>query len=418
MYKVIGKENDMFKVLDLDEGTEELLSASELVLGLGQAEIEGCQHSEHGIEVWYDGVEKYEIPIEVWAPVKKYNVKENDGRWRYEVSNFGEVRSFCRSNEPRLLTKGNNPGGYLTVCLSIDKAYTRLVHILVGSVFVYNKYNKYSINHRDECKTNNKAYNLEWMSLAENNAYGTHVQRTAVALMKHVRQYSINGELVKVFESLSSIRDELGFNITHISSCCHHDSGRRIVNGFVWRLVCDDELYSLSVDERKKLISDLKIPVSWNILKIYKCGVRQYSLSGELIKEFSSLAEAEAVTGINSDSISRCCHGSRLTAYGYIWRYVDNDELFDGSVSVDTILGIRYIRKYTLNGVFISEYSKLKDVHLEYGVRGTNVTKVCKRLTGYRTFRGYLWRYSDDDEFADRPENAKAIEEWRKAHNV
>lgn len=418
MYKVIGKENDMFKVLDLDKGTEELLSAEDLVLALGQAEIEGCQHSENGIEVWYAGVEKYEIPIEVWAPVKLVNVMQDNGIWRYEVSNLGRVRSYGRSSFPRFLSQQLNPTGYISVCLTTDRHHTGLVHKLVGDVFVYNPDKKYSINHKDECKSNNRAYNLEWMTLAENNAYGTRAERISTSRAKCVRQYAITGELVAEFESLASISDKLGFNIAHISSCCNKANNRHVVHGFVWRYATSDDLYGLSVKERKNIIFSLKRPVVRTVEKRYNCGIRQYSLAGELLNEFSSLDEASCCTGVGKSGISRCCLRAATTAGGYLWRYVENDELFSDYIDVDDVLYKRRIRKYTLDGSFVAEYFKLKDAMAELGVSGNKVANVCKRLVGNKTYRGFLWRYSDDDEFADRPENAKAIKEWRETHNV
>ena len=53
-----------------------------------------------------------------------------------------------------------------------------------------------------------------------------------------------------------------------------------------------------------------------------KC-VRQYSLDGEFIKEWPSLAEIERQLGFAKPNISACCknkYGAQ-TRYGYIWRF-------------------------------------------------------------------------------------------------
>ena len=49
--------------------------------------------------------------------------------------------------------------------------------------------------------------------------------------------------------------------------------------------------------------------------------VIQYSLDGELVKEYPSASEVERQLGIRQQSISRCCLGQRSTCHGYIWRY-------------------------------------------------------------------------------------------------
>lgn len=48
--------------------------------------------------------------------------------------------------------------------------------------------------------------------------------------------------------------------------------------------------------------------------------VIQYSLDGELIKEWASMREAER-NGFNASMIWRCCNNIRKTHKGYIWKY-------------------------------------------------------------------------------------------------
>lgn len=49
--------------------------------------------------------------------------------------------------------------------------------------------------------------------------------------------------------------------------------------------------------------------------------VKQYSLSGEFIKEFHSGREAERQTGTSQRGIGKCCLGKRKTAGGCYWRF-------------------------------------------------------------------------------------------------
>ena len=48
--------------------------------------------------------------------------------------------------------------------------------------------------------------------------------------------------------------------------------------------------------------------------------VLQLSLSGELIREWSSVAECER-NGFNKGKVSECCNGKRKTYKGFIWKY-------------------------------------------------------------------------------------------------
>ena len=49
--------------------------------------------------------------------------------------------------------------------------------------------------------------------------------------------------------------------------------------------------------------------------------ILQFSKSGEFIREWPSMREAERELGIAQSSICRCCNGKRKYAGGYIWEY-------------------------------------------------------------------------------------------------
>ena len=54
-----------------------------------------------------------------------------------------------------------------------------------------------------------------------------------------------------------------------------------------------------------------------------KCSlpILQFTKSGELVKEWPSLHEADCQLGIARSSIGKCCKGRCKSAGGYIWRY-------------------------------------------------------------------------------------------------
>jgi hypothetical protein len=53
--------------------------------------------------------------------------------------------------------------------------------------------------------------------------------------------------------------------------------------------------------------------------------VRQYTLTGELVSEFSSLAEASIKTKINKAAIFNNLSGRSKTSAGFLWKYVHSE---------------------------------------------------------------------------------------------
>lgn len=51
--------------------------------------------------------------------------------------------------------------------------------------------------------------------------------------------------------------------------------------------------------------------------------VNQYTLDGEYVKSWSSIAVAARELGLNNGHISLCCNGKRKKTGGFIWRFAD-----------------------------------------------------------------------------------------------
>jgi len=187
---------------------------------------------------------------EVWKPVKNYE-------GYYEVSNLGNVRSldrivhhsrnFTRFQKGNVLTiRTNSTGNYSTVLLSKDNKHKMVkVHRLVATAFIDNPNGYREINHKDENKQNNRVDNLEWCSRKYNENYGTkrirgsmhtNYKKIAEKNSKALYQVSINGEVLKRWNSLAEVHNTLGYSQGNISMCCN---GRHTtpLYGYYWRWV-------------------------------------------------------------------------------------------------------------------------------------------------------------------------------------
>ena len=158
----------------------------------------------------------------------------------YEVSDLGRVRSLKYGKE-KILSPNKTRRGYLLVHPYKDgKTRGLLIHRLVAEAFIPNPQGLETINHKDEVKTNNVASNLEWMSVKDNNNYGTHNKRVAKANINNpvfskpvVMLDKSTGELLATFPSLAEAERVTGIKRTSISHCC---TGRsKSSGGYVWR---------------------------------------------------------------------------------------------------------------------------------------------------------------------------------------
>lgn len=178
---------------------------------------------------------------EIWKDVKGYEGK-------YQVSNYGRVKSlnYMRTGKERIMKPGINSTGYRFIKLSNGKKKTFRMCRLVYSTFVSEipKWNpkeksdtKLEINHIDENKLNDCLWNLELVTHYKNLLHGTRLARLSKALLnnekhsKKVYQYTLSGELVKIWTSTREC-ERSGFNSGNIASCCRRK--RKKAHGFLW----------------------------------------------------------------------------------------------------------------------------------------------------------------------------------------
>ena len=108
--------------------------------------------------------------IEIW--------KDIDGFNDYQISNFGNVKSFKRYKDGKIRKNYLNGRGYcFTNMRKNGKYYFKLIHRLVAQAFILNPNEKPTVNHIDGIKTNNNISNLEWATYSENmqHSYDTNL---------------------------------------------------------------------------------------------------------------------------------------------------------------------------------------------------------------------------------------------------
>ena len=127
-----------------------------------------------------------------------------------------------------------------------------------------------------------------------------------------VKQFTLDDVFIRQFHSTGEAAYQLGKSRTrqsHIVSCCH--GKRRQAFGYRWCWAEDD-----------------KPPVPLKYEPVQRRRVAQYHLNGQYIAQYESLKTAGLAIGQgerSGDNIQFCCSGRTKMAYGYQWRYIDDE---------------------------------------------------------------------------------------------
>ena len=164
----------------------------------------------------YDG----DLEGEEW---KQYNNSN------YYISNKGRIRNIATNN----LLKGKiTQKGYLEWCLSENgKKKSYLAHRLVYSLFGGELQEGLVINHKDGNKTNNDISNLEQVSPSQNIEHSYY--SIGHKNVKKVGQFSLDGELIAIYQSCADAARQTESLSNNISRVCN--GKMKTHHGYVWK---------------------------------------------------------------------------------------------------------------------------------------------------------------------------------------
>lgn len=217
----------------------------------------------------------------------------------YSISEQGEVRNDSRN---KCLSQ-HLQNGYFYITLSINKKPKRItVHRLVAMMFVENPFNKDIVNHIDGNKQNNHYTNLEWVTQQENTQHAWDTGLAKSVVERAVNQYSLTGEFIATYKSITKAAHNTNSAENKISLCC---SGQRLShNNYQWRYV----------DSGQDVLKNHQITTKAKEVGMYKDEV--------LVKTFKTTAEAARYVNGTQSAISRCCNNKAKTHKGFVWKFI------------------------------------------------------------------------------------------------
>ena len=146
----------------------------------------------------------------------------------------------------------------------------------------------------DELASKEIKYILEYDSL-ENGYNGD----SGGGFKKTVYQYNLDGSLNTTFEDLTTAGNSIDVRKQDICRACWNVNNT--LGGFLWSYEFKEKFIPESDNRKKEVI--------------------QFSLDGNVLARYISVAEASKISGLSKTCISRCCRGEREQSGGFIWSY-------------------------------------------------------------------------------------------------
>ena len=171
--------------------------------------------------------------------------KQSSINSKYEVNELGQVRHILKKN---ILKGYKTKDGYQRFCMYDENTFRKdqYCHVLVATEFLENPNNHKEVNHKNFNKFDNRVENLEWVSHEMNMEHWRHAQdfytinEPELKINKNrfeqkipVGQYSLDGQLIKIFPSYTQAEKELNISSGTISLAAR--GKRHTAGGFIWR---------------------------------------------------------------------------------------------------------------------------------------------------------------------------------------
>ena len=138
--------------------------------------------------------------------------------------------------------------------------------------------------------------------------------------------------------------------------------------------------------------------------------VNQYTITGEYLKTWDSLADAAREYEVHKSNIRRCCTEENISIAGFTWRlYTGNTENIivrkalprnDGNVNIKSVV------QYSKQGYKKRTFKSLAEAanHINVGFNG--ISKCCLRKDNINLAGGYQWRFESDNLESIPPYNS------------
>lgn len=124
--------------------------------------------------------------------------------------------------------------------------------------------------------------------------------------------------------------------------------------------------------------------------------IKQFDLSGKLLKIYFSTREIYLKNNFLQSSITDCCNGKSKTAYGFVWRFEnDNFNKFPINYLEEKYKELNKIKKYNFNGELIKIYNNVSEIYKEKKVKMNKIINCCNGKN--KSYDGFIWRWENEN---------------------
>lgn len=187
-------------------------------------------------------------------------------------------------------------------------------------------------------------------------------------ISKVVNQYSLSGEFICRWSSVSEANRQLGILSSCISSCANNK--KNSAGGFLWRYSADE------------------CPISPLVKKTTAKSINQYSLSGDFLREWDSAKEIERKLGIDAARISSCALKQTRLASGFIWRFTTDKS------PVEPLIKTKRVNQYSLSGKFLKRWISVNEASKQLNIGESSISSCANNKR--KSAGKFIWKYIDD----------------------
>lgn len=189
---------------------------------------------------------------------------------------------------------------------------------------------------------------------------------------RKIYQFTLDGKFIREWSSIKEASLYISNGkctncLSHVLSGKTHQS-----HGYLW--------------------SYTKEPPKEYICKSYCRAVKQYDLNFNYIQTYNSMTEAcKDLDEINVQPIMNCCKGITNQAYGYMWRYVDENDN-NPNLFYEKKGYMQSVDMYDLDDNYITTYENMISISDDY--RPSQIMRCCKGEI--KKAYNHIWKFNNN----------------------